>query len=162
MSLVRAGGALNLMPRRSPTHQTLSLLWKVCSDPTSYTKTFLLPSGSNKLRHVLSFLHCTRQRKALRARVENHSVSTRVNATKRAHGEPVAFLAADWTSLIREIKVQRGKVGTPSSESLRGIRTRPPRRHSGSRDVGTRGDFVRREKAKSFTSRASEADWGAS
>ena len=34
----------------------------------------------------------------------------RVNATKRAHGEPVAFLTADWTSLIREFKVQRGKL----------------------------------------------------
>ena len=34
----------------------------------------------------------------------------RVDAVKRAHGEPVAFLTADWTSLLREFKQQRGKI----------------------------------------------------
>ena len=34
----------------------------------------------------------------------------RVNATKHAHGEPVAFLTADWTSWTREFGVQRGKL----------------------------------------------------
>ena len=33
----------------------------------------------------------------------------RVDAVKRAHGEPVSFLTADWTSLLRE-KQQRGKI----------------------------------------------------
>ena len=34
----------------------------------------------------------------------------RVDAVKRAHGEPVSFLTADWTSLLREFKQQRGKI----------------------------------------------------
>ena len=29
---------------------------------------------------------------------------------KRAHGEPVSFLTADWVSLLREFKQQRGKI----------------------------------------------------
>ena len=32
------------------------------------------------------------------------------DAVKRAHGEPVSFLTADWTSLLREFKQQRGKI----------------------------------------------------
>ena len=34
----------------------------------------------------------------------------RVDAVKRAHGEPVSFLTADWVSLLREFKKQRGKI----------------------------------------------------
>ena len=34
----------------------------------------------------------------------------RVGAVKRAHGEPVSFLTADWVSLLREFKNQRGKI----------------------------------------------------
>ena len=34
----------------------------------------------------------------------------RVDAVKRAHGEPVSFLTADWVSLLREFKQQRGKI----------------------------------------------------
>ena len=48
----------------------------------------------------------------------------RVSATKRAHGEPVAFLTTDWTSLTREFKVQRGKL---EDEELLG-RLRPRER----------------------------------
>ena len=34
----------------------------------------------------------------------------RVDAVKRAHGEPVSFLTAGWVSLLREFKKQRGKI----------------------------------------------------
>ena len=34
----------------------------------------------------------------------------RVDAVKRAHGEPVSFLTADWVSFLREFKKQRGKI----------------------------------------------------
>ena len=34
----------------------------------------------------------------------------RVDAVKRAHGEPVSFLTADWVSLLRQFKQQRGKI----------------------------------------------------
>ena len=34
----------------------------------------------------------------------------RMNAVQRAHGEPVALLTADWTSLLCEFKHQRGRI----------------------------------------------------
>ena len=40
----------------------------------------------------------------------NGEPTQQVNATKRAHDEPVSFLTADWTSLVREFEVQRGKL----------------------------------------------------
>ena len=34
----------------------------------------------------------------------------RVDAVKRAHGELVSYLTADWVSILREFKNQRGKI----------------------------------------------------
>ena len=48
----------------------------------------------------------------------------RVDAVKRAHGEPVSFLTADWVSLLRQFRATARKdpgQRTTSSKLLRGI-----------------------------------------
>ena len=86
----------------------------------------------------------------------------RVDAVKRAHGELVSLLTADWVSLLREFKKQRGKnpgQRTASPKLLRGFRGKPARRHDPSRDSVTRCEYRRRTEAEGGSPRKPQSNW---
>ena len=88
----------------------------------------------------------------------SHRTSQRDQAT---HGEPVAFLTADWALLIREFKVQRGKIEDEELPARSCSEAFEEGFHDGTLEAETLAHFIRLAEEKSREPRAQSQPSGA-